>query len=167
MSQREPLSRLMRDCCMNPRSPCRSVSLFSCISQFVWQPWKDNIQTTGMKVFQVRLLTRLVKILGRPNKAVSSGRIAARLIEWHLAGGVQPLAITMNEGVCLAVEVDQQHIQRRLDTGYCDEMASTLDEALHQVREACNQGQPLSIGLIGNAAEVYPELVRRGVIPIW
>ena len=117
-----------------------------------------------MKVFQVRLLTRLVKILGRPNKAVSSGRIAARLIEWHLAGGVQPLAITMNEGVCLAVEVDQQHIQRRLDTGYCDEMASTLDEALHQVREACNQGQPLSIGLIGNAAEVYPELVRRGII---
>src|SRR5436305_14305559 len=44
-------------------------------------------------------------------------------------------------------------------------MASTLDEALHQVREACNQGQPLSIGLIGNAAEIYPELVRRGIVP--
>ena len=86
---------------------------------------------TGVKVFQVRMLTRLVKILGRLNKAVSSGRIAARLIKWHLAGGAQPLAITMNEGVCIAVEVDQQHIQRRLDTGYCDEMASTLDEALH------------------------------------
>ena len=71
----------------------------------------------------------------------------------------------MNEGVCLAVEVDPLHIQRRLETGYCDEMASTLDEALHQVREAVNQGQPLSIGLIGNAAEVYPELVRRGIIP--
>ena len=96
---------------------------------------------------------------------MSSGRIAARLIEWHLAGGVQPLAITMNEGVCLAVEVDPYHIQRRLETGYCDEMASTLDEALHQVREAVNQGQPLSIGLIGNAAEVYPELVRRGIVP--
>ncbi|HXL37770.1 MAG TPA: urocanate hydratase [Ktedonobacteraceae bacterium] len=80
-------------------------------------------------------------------------------------GGAQPLAITMNEGVCLAVEVDPLHIQRRLETGYCDEMASTLDEALHQVREAVNQGQPLSIGLIGNAAEVYPELVRRGIIP--
>ena len=98
-----------------------------------------------MKVFQVRLLTRLVKILGRPNKAVSSGRIAARLIEWHLAGGAQPLAITLNEGVCLAVEVDPHHIQRRLETGYCDEMASTLDEALNQVREAVDQGQPLSI----------------------
>src|SRR5919205_52462 len=71
----------------------------------------------------------------------------------------------MNESVCLAVEVDQQHIQRRLETGYCDEMASTLDEALAQVREACNTGQPLSIGLIGNAAEAYPELVRRGIIP--
>ncbi len=67
----------------------------------------------------------------------------------------------MNQGVCLAVEVDQQHIQRRLDTGYCDEMASTLDEALNQVREATNLGQALSIGLLGNAAEVYPELVRH------
>lgn len=54
--------------------------------------------------------------------------------------------------VCLAVEVDPYHIQRRLETGYCDEMASTLVEALHQVREAVNQGQPLSIGLIGNAS---------------
>ncbi len=80
-------------------------------------------------------------------------------------GGAQTLAVVMNEGVCLAVEVDQQRIQRRLDTGYCDEIASTLDEALDQVREACSQGQPLSIGLIGNAAEVYPELVRRGIIP--
>jgi urocanate hydratase len=96
---------------------------------------------------------------------VSSGRIAAILVEWHLAGGAQPLAITMNEGVCLAVEADPQHIERRLQTGYCDEMASTLDEALNQVREACNLGQPLSIGLIGNAAEVYPELVRRGILP--
>ncbi len=80
-------------------------------------------------------------------------------------GGAQPLAVTMNEGVCLAVEVEPSHIQRRIALGYCDEMASTLDEALHQVREACEQGQPLSIGLIGNAAEVYPELVQRGIIP--
>src|SRR4051794_21276523 len=80
-------------------------------------------------------------------------------------GGAQPLAIRMNEGVCLAVEVDPHHIERRLETGYCDEMASTLDEALAQVREACKTGQPLSIGLIGNAAEVYPELVRRGILP--
>ncbi|MGZ3628728.1 MAG: urocanate hydratase [Ktedonobacteraceae bacterium] len=80
-------------------------------------------------------------------------------------GGAQPLAVTMNEGVCMAVEVDPHHIQRRLETGYCDEMASTLDEALHQVREAVHQGQPLSIGLTGNAAEIYPELVKRGIVP--
>ncbi len=80
-------------------------------------------------------------------------------------GGAQPLAVTMNEGVCLAVEVDPARIQRRIETGYCDEIASTLDEALDQIREACEQRQPLSIGLVGNAAEVYPELVRRGLIP--
>src|ERR1700745_2113294 len=61
-------------------------------------------------------------------------------------GGAQPLAITMNEGVCLAIEVDPNRIQRRLETGYCDTMASTLDEALHQIREACEQGEALSIG---------------------
>jgi urocanate hydratase len=91
--------------------------------------------------------------------------MADSLVEWHLVGSAQPLAVTMNEGVCLPVEVDPHHIQRRLETGYCDEMASTLDEALHQVREAVHQGQPLSIGLIGNAAEIYPELERRGIVP--
>ncbi len=80
-------------------------------------------------------------------------------------GGAQPLAVTMNKGVCLAVEADAAHIKRRVETGYCDEIASTLDEALRQVQEACEQEQALSIGLIGNAAQVYPELVRRGITP--
>jgi urocanate hydratase len=80
-------------------------------------------------------------------------------------GGAQPLAVTMNEGVCLAVDVDEQRIRRRLETAYCDEIATTLDEALNQVREATNQGTPLSIGLIGNTADIFPELVRRGIIP--
>jgi urocanate hydratase len=80
-------------------------------------------------------------------------------------GGAQPLAVVMNGGVCLAVEADAAHIKRRVETGYCDEIASTLDEALHQVQEACEQGRALSIGLIGNAAQMYPELVRRGIIP--
>jgi urocanate hydratase len=71
----------------------------------------------------------------------------------------------MNEGVCLAIEVDPNRIQRRLETGYCDTMTSTLDEALHQIREACEQGEALSIGLVGNAAQIYPELVQRGIIP--
>ncbi len=80
-------------------------------------------------------------------------------------GGAQPLAVTMQGGVCLAVEADIAHIKRRVETGYCDEIASTLDEALHQVQEACEQGQALSIGVIGNAAQIYPELVQRGIIP--
>jgi urocanate hydratase len=77
-------------------------------------------------------------------------------------GGAQPLAITMNEGVCLAVEVDPARIQRRLDTGYLDEMATDLDEALRRAEEYKAQGVARSIGLLGNAAEVFPEIVRRG-----
>ncbi|MEO6892665.1 MAG: urocanate hydratase [Ktedonobacteraceae bacterium] len=80
-------------------------------------------------------------------------------------GGAQPLAATMAGASMLAVECDATHIQKRLDTGYCDAIASTLDEALDQIREACNLRQPLSIGLLGNAAEIYPELVRRGIRP--
>jgi urocanate hydratase len=78
-------------------------------------------------------------------------------------GGAQPLAVTMNEGVCLAVEVDPARIQRRLDTGYLDEMVTDLDEALRRAEEYKTQGVARSIGLLGNAAEVFPEIVRRGV----
>jgi urocanate hydratase len=77
-------------------------------------------------------------------------------------GGAQPLAITMNEGVCLAVEVDPARIHRRLDTGYLDEMVTDLDEALRRAEEYKAQGVARSIGLLGNAAEVFPEIVRRG-----
>jgi urocanate hydratase len=80
-------------------------------------------------------------------------------------GGAQPLASTMAGASMLAVECDATRIRKRLDTGYCDAIASTLDEALDQIREACNLGQPLSIGLLGNAAEIYPELVHRGIKP--
>src|SRR6185312_11026072 len=78
-------------------------------------------------------------------------------------GGAQPLAITMNEGVCLAVEVDPARIQRRLDTGYLDEMVTDLDEGLRRAEEYKSQGIGKSIGLLGNAAEMFPEIVRRGV----
>jgi urocanate hydratase len=80
-------------------------------------------------------------------------------------GGAQPLASVMAGASMLAVECDPIRIQKRLDTGYCDAIASTLDEALDQIREACNLKQPISIGLPGNAAEVYTELVRRGIKP--
>ena len=80
-------------------------------------------------------------------------------------GGAQPLAATMNEGVLLCVEVDPERIQRRLDTDYCDRMTDDIDEALGWVEEATASGTALSIGLVGNCAEVLPILVERGVTP--
>jgi len=80
-------------------------------------------------------------------------------------GGAQPLAATMNEGVILAVEVDRSRIQRRLETRYLDVSTESLDDALARAREAKAARRPLSIGLLGNAADVLPDLVRRGVVP--
>jgi urocanate hydratase len=80
-------------------------------------------------------------------------------------GGAQPLAITMNGGVALCVEVDPERIQRRLDTAYLDTSADDLDHALELADRAVKARRPLSIGLLGNAAEVYPELARRGRVP--
>src|SRR5581483_923248 len=80
-------------------------------------------------------------------------------------GGAQPLAVTMNGGVCLAIEVDPDRIRRRVETGYCDEMHGELDAVLARAQAACRSRTPLSIGLHGNAADVIPELVRRGVTP--
>ncbi|HAE85633.1 MAG TPA: urocanate hydratase [Anaerolineaceae bacterium] len=80
-------------------------------------------------------------------------------------GGAQPLAITMNEGVGLIVEVDRERAQRRLEIGYVDAVSDNLEEAMTMVEEAQQQGLPKSIGLIGNAADIYPELALRGVIP--
>lgn len=80
-------------------------------------------------------------------------------------GGAQPLAVTMNEGVALVVEVDPERIRKRLQTRYLDRMASSLEEALTWADAAKRSGQPLSIGLVGNCAELYPELLSRGWQP--
>jgi urocanate hydratase len=80
-------------------------------------------------------------------------------------GGAQPLAVTMNDGVILDVEVDHSRIERRLQTRYCDRLTVSLDEALSWADDAIAQGEPLSIGLVANAADVFPELLRRGRIP--
>ncbi len=80
-------------------------------------------------------------------------------------GGAQPLAITMNEGVALVVEVDPERAQRRKDHGYVKMVVDSLEEAMTLVEEAKQEGKPLSIGLIGNAAQIYPELLAHGVIP--
>ncbi|MBT5956356.1 MAG: urocanate hydratase [Candidatus Marinimicrobia bacterium] len=80
-------------------------------------------------------------------------------------GGAQPLAVTMNEGVNITVEVDPHRIQRRLDTGYVDMRCDSLDEALKLAMDAKENGNPLSIGLLGNCADIFPEFVKRGIIP--
>jgi urocanate hydratase len=80
-------------------------------------------------------------------------------------GGAQPLAVTMNDGVAIVIEVDRRRIRRRLETNYVDTMAGDLDEALRLADAAAKKGRPLSIALLGNAADVLPELVRRGVTP--
>jgi urocanate hydratase len=104
--------------------------------------------------------------------AVASQRFGGTLKgRWVLTGGMggmggaQPLAATMNDGAVLVVEVDPVRIQRRIDTGYCDRMTGDLDEALRWVKEAAAGGEALSVGLVGNCAEVLPELVRRGAVP--
>nr|WP_041467844.1 urocanate hydratase [Geobacillus kaustophilus] len=80
-------------------------------------------------------------------------------------GGAQPLAVTMNGGVCLAIEVDPARIQRRIDTNYLDTMTDSLDAALEMAKQAKEEKKALSIGLVGNAAEVLPRLVEMGFVP--
>jgi urocanate hydratase len=80
-------------------------------------------------------------------------------------GGAQPLAVTLNGGVALVVEIDPARAGRRCEIGYVDVVVNTLEEAMTLVEEAKEKLEPLSIGLIGNAAEIYPELLLRGVLP--
>ncbi|MDT0710442.1 urocanate hydratase [Mammaliicoccus sciuri] len=77
-------------------------------------------------------------------------------------GGAQPLAVTMNGGVAICVDVDPSRIEKRIETRYCDVMTDSLDEALEKAEEAKKAGKPLSIGLVGNAAEIHHEILNRG-----
>ncbi|HYM58470.1 MAG TPA: urocanate hydratase [Solirubrobacteraceae bacterium] len=95
------------------------------------------------------------------------GSLAGRLVVTAGLGGMggaQPLAVTMCGGVALCVEADLRRIERRLQTGYLDERTADLDDALRRVEAARTERRALSVGLLGNAAEVLPELVRRGVV---
>src|SRR5206468_6899095 len=94
------------------------------------------------------------------------GTLAGRLVVTAGLGGMggaQPLAVTMCGGTALCVEVDLQRIERRIETGYLDERAGSLDDALARLDAARRERRALSVGLAGNAAEVLPELARRGV----
>ncbi len=96
------------------------------------------------------------------------GTLAGRLVVTAGLGGMggaQPLAATMNSAAFLGVEVDPARARRRVETGYCDRVETDLDAALDRVLEAKQNGEALSVGLVGNIAEVLPELARRGVVP--
>ncbi|MBI4712199.1 MAG: urocanate hydratase [Planctomycetes bacterium] len=80
-------------------------------------------------------------------------------------GGAQPLSVTMNNGVFLGIEVDPARIERRITSGYCDILSTNLDTALDIVNKAKVNGEPLSVGLVGNAADIIPELARRDIVP--
>lgn len=80
-------------------------------------------------------------------------------------GGAQPLAVTMNDGVALVVEIDKKSIERRLKHGYLETWTDNTDEAADMAKQAVENRQPKSIGLLGNAADVHPELLKRGIIP--
>jgi len=80
-------------------------------------------------------------------------------------GGAQPLAATMNGAVFLGIDVDPSRIQRRVNTGYCDEMATRLEDALHLVSRWKKEGQAKSVGLVGNCAEILPRLVELNIVP--
>ncbi len=80
-------------------------------------------------------------------------------------GGAQPLACTMAGGSMLAIECDASRIQMRLDTGYVDQMATDLDEAMAMIQKSCADGKPTSVGLLGNAAEILPQMIQQGIRP--
>ncbi|MCS0826720.1 urocanate hydratase [Cytobacillus firmus] len=80
-------------------------------------------------------------------------------------GGAQPLAVTMNDGVCIAIDVDEHRIDRRLETKYLDTKVYSIEEAIKLATEAKHEGRPLSIGLLGNAAEILPKMLEMNFIP--
>jgi len=91
--------------------------------------------------------------------------------KWVLTGGMggmsgaQPLAVTMNQGVILDIEVDPERIKKRIKQGFCDTMVDDLDQALEMVFDAVKKKEPRSIGLVGNTSDIEPQLVKRGIIP--
>lgn len=101
-------------------------------------------------------------------KAFGTADLTGRFILTGGMGGMsgaQPLAGKMAKAVILVVEVERQRIERKIKEGYCDYICDTLDEALNMVKTFTEKGEPASIGLVGNCADIYPELLKRGVIP--
>ncbi len=147
-----------------------------------WATWEifRELETSGLTMYGQMtagswiyigtqgILQGTYETFGAVGRAHFGGSLKGR---WILTGGMggmggaQPLAATMNEAAILVVDVDAQRIERRVAQRYCDRMSTSLDEALGWVQDAAAQGVPLSVGLVGNCADVLPELVRRDVVP--
>jgi urocanate hydratase len=124
-------------------------------SQGILQGTFETFAACGRKYFSI-------------DPSASEGPLSGRLVVSAGLGGMggaQPLAATMNGAAFLGIEVNPARIERRLQTGYLDRMTRDLEEALHLVLEAKRQRQALSVGLVGNAAEIMPQLLRHGVVP--
>ena len=80
-------------------------------------------------------------------------------------GGAQPLAIKMNNGICIAVECDRKRIERRIKAGFCDMVVEDIDEAVEIAEQAKEEGEPKSIAVVGNCADTHPYLVEKGFKP--
>jgi len=106
--------------------------------------------------------------VGAKHFADSGGSLAGKLVVsggMGGMGGAQPLAATMNGACFLGIDVDPARIEKRIQTGYCDEISYDLDDALDKINEARKRGAAISVGLVGNCGDVLPEFVRRGVVP--
>jgi urocanate hydratase len=114
------------------------------------------------------ILQGTYETFGAVSRAHFGGTLAGRFVLTAGLGGMggaQPLAATMNDAAILGIDVEESRIDKRVETGYCDRKTLSLDEALAWIREATEAKRGLSVGLVGNAADVLPELVRRGVTP--
>ena len=147
-----------------------------------WANWKEfrRLEAMGLTMFGQMtagswiyigtqgILQGTYETFGEAARQHFGGSLKGRLVVTGGLGGMggaQPLAATMNGGVCLCVEVDKSRIDRRLETRYVDRWTADMNEAIGWVTSATKSGTPLSVGLLGNCADVLPELIRREVIP--
>jgi urocanate hydratase len=147
-----------------------------------WSDWKhfDELDRAGLMMFGQMtagswiyigtqgILQGTYETFAAAGRKHFGGDLAGKLIAsggMGGMGGAQPLAATLNGAAFLGIDVDPERIKRRVKTGYCDVMVTTLDEALRIVKNAVRKREATSVGLVGNCADLVPELARRGVVP--
>jgi len=147
-----------------------------------WNDWKhfDELDRAGLMMFGQMtagswiyigtqgILQGTYETFAAAGRKHFGGDLAGKLIAsggMGGMGGAQPLAATLNGAAFLGIDVDPERIKRRVKSGYCDVMVTTLDEALRILKNAVRKREPASVGLVGNCADLVPELARRGVVP--